>query len=296
MTAAWTFAGESPSPGVGGGPVTLVEESSFCLSGRGGDIHPGTVQGLFVLDTRLISRLELSIDGVSPEPLAVSTEEPFAATFVARVRRPNPAAPFESPVLVVRRRYVGSGMRDDLTLSNHNRHDVPVHVRIDVVGDFADVFAVKEGRAGERSSRRAVHTSRRHVGAARDRTHGADDDRPFRHAPMVDARGAAWDVTIPAGGTWSTCYDVSVRLGEHDIKARYACGQPVVTQPRTTASRRGAAACRFSTPTTPHSNSRSNAHLRISARCDSSTQTMHRASRSPQARRGSWRCSAAIRC
>jgi glycogen debranching enzyme len=227
MTAAWTFAGESPSPGIGGGPVTLVEESSFCLSGRGGDIHPGTVQGLFVLDTRLISRLELSIDGVSPEPLAVSTEEPFAATFVARVRRPKPASPYESPVLVVRRRYVGSGMRDDLTLSNHNRYDVSVHVRIDVVGDFADVFAVKEGRADEH------HPAVQYTATA-DTLMLTETERTMRtttvhfgHSPVVDDRGAGWEVTIPAGGTWSTCYDVSLRLGEHDIKARYACGEPV---------------------------------------------------------------------
>src|SRR5205085_8340326 len=107
MTSAWTFAGESPSPGVAGGPVTLIEESSFCLSGRAGDIHLGTVQGLFVLDTRLLSSLELTIDGISPEPLAVSSEQPFAGTFVARVRRPEQASPYESPLLVVRRRYVG---------------------------------------------------------------------------------------------------------------------------------------------------------------------------------------------
>src|SRR5665213_2312946 len=148
-TSAWTFSGESPSPTTSGGTVTLVEESSFCLSGRGGDVHPGTVQGLFVLDTRLISRLELTIDGVAPEPLAVSTEQPFAATFVARVRRPDQASPFESPLLVIRRRYVGSGMRDDLALRNHNRYPISVRLRLDVVGDFADVFAVKEGRTGE---------------------------------------------------------------------------------------------------------------------------------------------------
>ena len=40
---SWAFAtGESPSLVGGGQPVTLVEETSFCLSTAGGDIEPGS--------------------------------------------------------------------------------------------------------------------------------------------------------------------------------------------------------------------------------------------------------------
>jgi glycogen debranching enzyme len=226
-TSAWTFSGESPSATSSGGTVTLVEESSFCLSGRGGDVHPGTVQGLFVLDTRLISCLELTIDGVAPEPLAVSTEQPFAATFVARVRRPDQASPFESPLLVIRRRYVGSGMRDDLALRNHNRYPVSVRLRIDVVGDFADVFAVKEGR----TAHDPVDVRQRADGDSLVLSERAPTPRTttvrFSNDPKVDDHGASWDITVPAGGDWSTCFDVSLQLGDHRVPARYACGEPV---------------------------------------------------------------------
>ena len=37
MAEAWTFAGESAALHGPGGTVTLVEGSSFCISGRSGD-------------------------------------------------------------------------------------------------------------------------------------------------------------------------------------------------------------------------------------------------------------------
>ena len=60
------------------GVVTLVEGQTFCLSGRTGDIAAHLPHGLFVLDTRSLSRFELRIDGSQLEPLAVSVTQPFA--------------------------------------------------------------------------------------------------------------------------------------------------------------------------------------------------------------------------
>ena len=62
MTNAWAFAGKSPSLDAEE-LVTLVDETSFCLSSRTGDVRAGTPQGLFYLDTRLLSRLELQVNG-----------------------------------------------------------------------------------------------------------------------------------------------------------------------------------------------------------------------------------------
>jgi len=234
MTSAWTFAGESPTPRsrtAAGGPVTLVDESSFCLCGRGGNIIPGTVQGLFVLDTRLISRLQLTIDGITPEPLAVSTDEPFAATFVSRVRREDEVSPFESPLLVIRRRYVGGGMRDDLALRNHNRYDVRVRVRVDIEGDFADLFAVKEGRAQHHEPATTRLAQGHHLRF--DLTHPSPRTTTisFGGGATVDHDSATWDVVVPATGEWSTCFDVSLRLGDRVVPSRYRCRQPVAHSP-----------------------------------------------------------------
>lgn len=72
---------------LGAGTVTLVEGSSFCISSANGDIHPEYPHGVFVEDTRILSRWNLMINGGPLEPLAAKTQEPYRALFVGRVPR-----------------------------------------------------------------------------------------------------------------------------------------------------------------------------------------------------------------
>ena len=86
MGQAWTFDGApATTMGAPSGLVTLLEGTTFCICETSGDLRPGGAQGLFVRDTRLISRLELSINGHVPEPLAPQSHEPFACTFLSRM-------------------------------------------------------------------------------------------------------------------------------------------------------------------------------------------------------------------
>jgi glycogen debranching enzyme len=106
----WTFSGESPSLQGSGTPVTLVEETSFCLSTAGGDIEPGSPHGLFFLDTRFLSSLILRVNGRRMESLAVSKDAPFAATFFGRVGHAPTSEHKEGSLIVFRRRYIGRGL------------------------------------------------------------------------------------------------------------------------------------------------------------------------------------------
>src|SRR5687768_7634471 len=63
VTSPWDPQTEIPHRGQADTQVTLVEGTSFVVSSRSGDILPGTPQGLFVLDTRIMSTFELLIDG-----------------------------------------------------------------------------------------------------------------------------------------------------------------------------------------------------------------------------------------
>ena len=101
-------------------------------------------RGLFHLDTRLLSRLELQVDGAPLEPLSVAALTPFAATFAARAR--SDADGLDSPLLVLQRRYVGRGLREDIEVRNYGREPITVDVQLRYGVDFADLFAVKEGR------------------------------------------------------------------------------------------------------------------------------------------------------
>ena len=74
MTQPWSSGDLPPDQGAACSPVTLIEGSTFCISELGGDIVPDRSQGLFVRDTRMLSRWELTVDGIEPQPLSVQTQ------------------------------------------------------------------------------------------------------------------------------------------------------------------------------------------------------------------------------
>ena len=115
MSGPWTTGASAQGQGACS-PATLIEGSTFCISEPDGDILPGRPQGLFVRDTRVLSRWQLTVDGKEPQPLSVQHPEPYAATFLGRMA-PR-AGKADSTLLVVRRRYVGDGMREDITIRN----------------------------------------------------------------------------------------------------------------------------------------------------------------------------------
>ena len=145
MTTPWS-AGEAPAiPGLPG-TVTLIEGSTFCISQSSGDILPGEPQGLFVQDTRVLSGWSLTVDGRPAEPLTVQRADPYAAAFLGRLP-PPPGAPADAAMLVVRRRYIGDGMREDIAIHNTARLPAAVVVTLTADADFADLFEVKAGLA-----------------------------------------------------------------------------------------------------------------------------------------------------
>ena len=122
MTQAWAYGG-SPSLAAAG-TVTLVEGATFCICARNGDIKPGAEQGLFFRDTRFLSRFQLTVDGLELDPLGAQCPAPYAGTFI--VRQPPRSGTADSTLLVVRHRYVGNGMREDIVVRNLGRETAGV--------------------------------------------------------------------------------------------------------------------------------------------------------------------------
>ncbi len=148
MTEPWSSGDLPPGQGAACSPVTLIEGSTFCISEPGGDILPDRSQGLFVRDTRMLSRFELTVDGIEPQPLSVQHAEPYAASFLGRM--PPRGGVADSTLLVIQRRYVGDGMREDITLRNTSGKARRFRLLLVAEADFADLFEVK-GRAKPRA-------------------------------------------------------------------------------------------------------------------------------------------------
>ena len=144
MGEGWSFTGGPPNASAGA-DVTLVEGRSFCVSDRVGDLGGAATHGLIVQDTRFVEHLVLSVDGDRLEPLRVETIGPHAATFVTR-RKPREGLA-DSTLLVVRERYVGNGLVEDITVQNLSRQVEEHTLALTASTDFANLFEVKEGRS-----------------------------------------------------------------------------------------------------------------------------------------------------
>ena len=224
MTEPWASGGPSVSGGLAGGHVTLVEGSTFCLSEPGGDIQPGHAQGLFVRDTRVLSRWELLVDGSSPEPLTVQQAEPYAAAFLGQM---PPTGLADSTLLVVRRRYVGDGMREDITLQNTALLPARCTVTLAADADFADLFEVKEGRV----RLRAAASASAEDSTLRLASRGGQPQPGLLirgdGCPSITGGVLGWDVTVPARGRWTASMEVVPVTGGVPMTLRHLRGQPV---------------------------------------------------------------------
>jgi glycogen debranching enzyme len=127
-------------PSTGRGQLVLVDGRTFAISDEAGQMT-GPTHGLVYDDLRHLSRLWIAIDGVEPEVLASSAPTPLSAVIVARVGRPTDTA----RGVLTRRRWVASGLREDVHVHNTTptRHKWVLRVRVSA--DFAHVFDVKAG-------------------------------------------------------------------------------------------------------------------------------------------------------
>ncbi|WP_084478934.1 amylo-alpha-1,6-glucosidase [Nocardia jejuensis] len=191
----------------------MVEASTFCLSDSLGDIHAGTSHGLFYRDARVLSRWELSLDGRAPEQLSVMLPEAFRARFVAR-KQPSPGVA-DATVLVVRRRMIGSGMRESITVHNLGDEDTAMTVTLAVDSDFADLFAVKEGRAGSGGCELNATDSTLHLTDRHD--HGRGLTVTATGDPVVHAGSLNWRLVVPRHGTWQTVVHCQPVLGHRTV-------------------------------------------------------------------------------
>jgi glycogen debranching enzyme len=192
MTEPWS-SGELPSGQMACSPVTLIEGSTFCISEPGGDIVPDRSQGLFVRDTRMISRWELTIDEKEPQPLSAEQPEPYAAAFLGRM--PPRAGTADSTLLVIRRRYVGDGMREDITLRNTSAKAKRFRVVLTAEADFADLFEVK-GRAKSHSVTSAAMEDSGLIITSGRREHRQELRIIGDNSPEVTDDSLAWRLTV----------------------------------------------------------------------------------------------------
>jgi hypothetical protein len=218
----WTAQGIPAVPATG--TVTLVEGTAFCVCSPSGDIVHGGIDGIFFRDTRLVSRWELRVDGEPLEPLTVMSADPFSATFLGRGQpRPGKA---ESSLLVTRARYLGSGMREDITVHNLSNEPAGLSLDLHIESDLADLFDVKAGRIrvrGDRSITTEGHSLVISVSLF-DRERGM---RITADPATAGPGGLSFLVAVPARETWQTVVLVQPIVDGKQLPPRFPTHCPI---------------------------------------------------------------------
>jgi glycogen debranching enzyme len=225
MPPPWSSQDRSSEGTVGPARLTIVEGSAFLISGPDGGVAPDSTDGFFFRDHRFLSRWDLRVNGQVTEVLAATVPDPFAATLVSRaVPRPDAT---ESTLLVVRNRYVGRGMREDLLVRNLSDEPAYCALELGFGADFADLHEVKKGRT---------------VAPPVPGTVSADGELVFRHRHgahrqalrialsrpcTVEGDLVRLEFVIPARGDWRCCEQFVCVIDEDVIEPRWLCGQPV---------------------------------------------------------------------
>ena len=210
------------APMTGQHTVTLVEGNSFCVCGPGGDMTPANAQGLYVADTRVVSRFELWVDGEPVESVqALPARRTRRRSWPAFRRRPvGPTAPCSSGGT----RFVGAGMREDLTVVNVANQPARCTLTISVECDLADLFEVKAQRyrpvpdvvAHERHGELHVDSPSRCRGV-RIRAEGA----------RVEDGCLTFEVDVAAKTSWHATVEVAPTIDDVEVVPLFVATAPL---------------------------------------------------------------------
>src|SRR5215471_13622181 len=124
--------------------VSILEGSTFVVSDRRGDLDATPIDnhGLFMEDTRFLSRWILTVGGLRPKTLSVDEQAYFKVQFFEAVT--TGTVYVDSHLSVMRQRCVTGGFEEMIEIENHGKEPVDVEVKLEAAADFADLFEVKD--------------------------------------------------------------------------------------------------------------------------------------------------------
>jgi len=192
-----------------GNTVSILDGNTFVVSDARGDIDatPTDTTGLFAWDTRFLSRWLLTVNGRRPNPLSTDDLQYFSAQFFLV---PGSGTVYvDADLSILRKRAVGDGFHEDLTILNHSADPHDLEVRIEVGADFADLFEVKDALAKKGARYARVEDGRVVLGYRREKFHR--ETWISASAPAdLDDNGLSFHVHLNPHGSWTSGLDVLV--------------------------------------------------------------------------------------
>jgi glycogen debranching enzyme len=188
--------------------LSVLDGSTFVVGDRLGDVRAdeGREHGFFSEDTRFISRWVLRVGDTPLELLSLHQSAHFDAQFFLT---PTVGPDEQAPCSIIRRRLVDQiWWMEQVTVTNHLHETSVVRVALDVDGDFADLFEVKDGVAGERPVTCSHDNSSLTLAYERDGFRRSVTIAASSPA-VVTRSGFAYTLELAAGEEWAASFTVS---------------------------------------------------------------------------------------
>jgi glycogen debranching enzyme len=188
--------------------VSILEGNNFVVSDLRGDVDasPTDPQGLFSWDTRYLSRWQLLVDDGPLDPLTTNELLYFSTEFFLV---PATGSIYTNATMAVRRkRSVGNGFHEDITVANYGAEPIPVRLRLNAASDFADLFEVKDALPKKGSLYQRVEDGRLVLGYRREGFVRETWISATAPEARLDEQGLSFAIEIPAHAEWTTCIEV----------------------------------------------------------------------------------------
>jgi glycogen debranching enzyme len=198
--------------------VRILNGNTFVVSDNRGDIEASLTDstGLFSFDTRFLSRWVLTVNDQRLTALSTDDLQYFEARFFLV---PGTGTVYiDSKQSVIRRRCVGNGFSEELSILNHADEPIDLTVRIEASSDFADLFEVKDALKKKGAYATQIEDGKLILSYQRE-TFIRSTIITASEPCQIDQGGLTFQIRLDPHGSWKTELDVAMSIpGARQLK------------------------------------------------------------------------------
>jgi glycogen debranching enzyme len=206
--------------------VSILDGNQFVVSNRQGDIEatPTENHGLFLEDTRFLSRWVLTINGRRPTVLSIDDTAYYRVHHFLALA--TGTVYIDSHLTAVRQRSLGEGFHEELVLLNHDKEPVDLEIRLEAAADFADLFEVKAKLDKKGELYRHVEGDSLRLGYRRD-SYCRETLIAAGSPAQISEDALVFHAHIEPHGQWSTTFEVRALPDPYGVRSK----RPTITRP-----------------------------------------------------------------
>ena len=182
--------------------MVCVAAPAVAIFGIDGHIRGVGAQGFYLADRRIISILIVRLNGHEPAPICCALTRPGAARIVSVHRSGDESTP--DPVVILEQVRDMQALTERLSLRNHGRCPVTLHLDVEIASDIAPTFVIKTGGRNPACPSSLVQAG------IRFRDPNGTVTITAHPRPETESGHLSWQVELDPGANWTAELNVAV--------------------------------------------------------------------------------------